>query len=199
MQEKIKRQQELIDKLQSRIYSYQEMEQELKRLRKLLGFRKKTNYSTITARVIAHIKNGTTQIIVLNKGKESGVKRNQVVIYYSGLVGRIIESYRGVSRAILITDLSSSVTAKVLRTGDSGLLKGNGRSDSCYLLYLNPDSNVNTGDKVITSGMGQIFPSNIPIGEVTGVEWDSSQLYKKAKVKLFTNLNKLEEVLVILK
>jgi cell shape-determining protein MreC len=47
--------------------------------------------------------------------------------------------------------------------------------------------------------MGQIFPSNIPIGEVTGVEWDSSQLYKKAKVKLFTNLNKLEEVLVILK
>jgi rod shape-determining protein MreC len=62
------------------------------------------------------------------------------------------------------------------------------------------DEKVDVGEKVITSGGDKIYPKGLPVGAVTAVNSDPDKpLFLSITVKPATNLNRLEEVLVVTK
>jgi rod shape-determining protein MreC len=65
------------------------------------------------------------------------------------------------------------------------------------MIYLPEDSNVTPGDKVLTSGLGEIFPKGIYIGEIIEVTKDKRELYMTAIVRPGVDFQRLEEVLVV--
>jgi rod shape-determining protein MreC len=65
------------------------------------------------------------------------------------------------------------------------------------MIYIALDSDVAAGDKVMTAGLGNIFPKDVPVGEVVTVGKEPGRLYKVAVVKPFEDLSKLEEVLCV--
>ena len=67
----------------------------------------------------------------------------------------------------------------------------------CQMIYLPLDSDVVVGDRVITSGLGEIFPKGIPIGEVIEVLDEERDMYKTAIIRPNVDFMRLEEVLII--
>jgi rod shape-determining protein MreC len=62
--------------------------------------------------------------------------------------------------------------------------------------YVPNDDTVNLGERVITSGMDRIFPRDLPVGTVAEIK--SGNPFKQIRIKPAANLERLEEVLVLL-
>ena len=119
-----------------------------------------------------------------------------VVVSGRSLVGRVRESGKTMSKVMLINDIDAKVGAIVQEGRDQGLLIGTPEG-RCKLIYISLDSSVKEGDKILTSGMGGVYPKGILIGRVTKVAKEQGRLYKYAIVEPSSELAKLEEVLCI--
>jgi len=182
--------------LRRSILDLQEAALENKRLRGLLAFRESSKRKVIPSMVIARDLSHLKGTIIIDKGKRHNVEKDMVVISGNGLVGRVRECGFGISRVLLITDTDSVVSGIVQRTRDEGAVAGN-MQKGLIMKYLELDSDVKKGDKVISSGFGRVFEKGILIGEVVSVKKDDRGLYLNALIKPEVDMMKLEEVLVI--
>jgi rod shape-determining protein MreC len=98
---------------------------------------------------------------------------------------------------MLITDFRSGVDALVQRTRAGGVVSGRGRNIA-ELKFLPIGADVQPGDRVISSGLGRVFPKGLIIGEVKGVHRNGSQ-FQQVEVQPSIDVSRLEEVLVLLK
>jgi rod shape-determining protein MreC len=188
--------------LKMELIRLEELEKQNERLKKLASFVDENKDMVVTgATVIAKNPGNWFNNITIDKGSKHGVAVNMAVVTDQGLVGRVIEVADGWAKVRTIVDGKSAVSGIVQRNRDNGLLKGNnslGSEDGlCRMIYLPEDSNVTAGDKVLTSGLGEIFPKGIYIGEIIEVTKDTRELYMTAIVKPGVDFQRLEEVLVV--
>ncbi|NQV04031.1 MAG: rod shape-determining protein MreC, partial [Candidatus Omnitrophica bacterium] len=146
---------ENVDNLEKEILGLRELGLENKRLKELLGFRKES-HKFVPAMVIARDPSGLKDTIIIDKGKKQKVQKDMVVISGNGLVGRVRESGWSIARVLLITDRDSVVSSIVQSTRDEGAIVGNGRN-GLLMRYLELNSKVKQGDKIIASGFGGVF------------------------------------------
>ncbi|MDP3729908.1 MAG: rod shape-determining protein MreC [Candidatus Omnitrophota bacterium] len=168
------------------------------RLRNLLDFRKTIPYTSIPAQVIGRDPSNWSNSLIIDKGSSSGIKTNMAVISTRGLVGRIVETGRLSSKALLITDPNLKVGVLIRRNRQGGILTGR-PAGRCKIIYISLDSDIRPGDKVMTAGFGSVFPKGILIGEVEKVGKEEGRLYKYAILKPSQDLSMLEEVLCIIR
>jgi len=169
---------------------------ENKRLRKLLSFREKSEFSLVASKIIAGDGSNFKKSIVLDKGKNHGIKLADIVITADGLVGRVVELGGQTSRVMLINDSDFALAAKVKRSGIIGLLSGS-LEGNCILKYLELDDDIKEKDEIVTSSRDSNYPSGITIGEVVSVLKEHSGLTLFAVIKPKIEINTIEEVLVI--
>lgn len=191
-----------VAELEKELYRLEELEMQNQRLKELSMFLDDNKEIVVTgANVIGKNPGIWFNNITIDKGSKHGVAVNMAVVTNQGLVGRVIEVADTWSKVCTIVDGKSAVSGIIQRNRDNGLLKGNntlGSEDAmCEMIYLPEDSNVAPGDKVLTSGLGEIFPKGIYIGEVIEVTKDRRDLYTTAIVKPGVDFQRLEEVLVI--
>ncbi len=115
-----------------------------------------------------------------------------------GLVGRVLESYRGGAKVLLLVDPHSGVGVRALPGLVSGVAQGVAGSDELRVdLELN-DPPIKVGDVVVTSGEEQSdFPEGLMVGTITKIEPEQAGLGTIVRVKPFTNFNALEYVTVL--
>lgn len=188
-----------IDELTNQLNKGKEILQENQRLMQLLEIKKSLPYETIACRVIARDAGAWYKTLIIDKGKDSGVFVDMPVVSFNGgIIGRITESSNGVSRVLLITDVNSSIGCMTQDTRAAGLVEGSG-SSGCFFNLIQKKLDVQTGGIVVTSGLGSVFPKGLVVGEITDVSSGEQGLYKVAKVRLYVDIDKIEEVLVIKK
>lgn len=185
-----------VSRLQKEITDLERAKRENERLRELLEFKKDYSYQTEPAIVIGRSITPWETNIVINKGSADGVKENSPVVVNDGLVGQIVELTSHASQVQLITDQKSGVAAQILKTSESGILQGK-MGKELELDFISRDAKVKKGNKVITSGLGGVFPKGIYLGRISSVRQEPYSLYKQIKVKSRIDFSKLEEVLVI--
>jgi len=169
---------------------------EADRLASLLNFRQShADVPMITARVIGASAGAASQTIQLDRGERDGIKRNMGVITPDGVVGKVIESYANASQVLLLTDRESGVGAMLADSRIQSPVGGQGEP-LLVMKYVPNDDSVNLGERVITSGMDRIFPRDLPVGFV--IEIKSGNPFKQIRVKPAANLERLEEVIVLL-
>ena len=173
-----------------------EVKQENERLKALLGLKEKQVFHAMSARVIGRDPSHWSFFIVLNRGSVEGVKEEDALLHSDGLVGKVVLAGPHSSRAILLTDRESRVSALNQRTRDTGLIEGTG-SLLLKMTYLDRDADIQIGDTILSSGYGGIYPKGVPIGRVQLVGEDEVQLSRYAIVKPFVSFAKLEEVLCV--
>jgi rod shape-determining protein MreC len=120
------------------------------------------------------------------------------VVNASGVVGRLVSVSPNYAKVLLIIDQNSAVDCIIQRSREKSIVKGF-TSKICKLDYVVKTSDVVVGDKVITSGMGRVFPKGLPVGEVIEVGSRPGELFKDIKIRPMVDFSKLEELLVILK
>jgi rod shape-determining protein MreC len=167
------------------------------RLSELLAFKSSFEYETISAAVTGKEPSPWFQTLIISKGSVNGVKKNMPVIVPGGVVGRVIEVFGTYSKVLLIIDSGSSIDALIQRTRARGIVKGSSYKD-CYLEYVLRKHDIASGDVVISSGSGGVFPKGLRIGTVLEVEKSSSNIFQKVTLEPYVNFEKLEEVLIII-
>jgi len=169
---------------------------EADRLAALLNFKQKqVKVSMVVARVIGSSADANSNVIYLDQGQRDGIRRNMGVITPEGVVGKVIESFRDTSQVLLLTDRDSGVGAMIAETRIQSPVGGTGEP-LLNMKYVGNDDEVAVGSRVVTSGMDRIFPKDLPVGTITQVKPGGQ--YKQIRVRPSANLEKLEEVIVLL-
>ncbi len=184
------------DALKLQITGLQGKAAEADRLAVLLNFRQSHgDVPMIGARVIGASAGSASQTIELDRGERDGIRRNMGVITPDGVVGKVIEAYANTSQVLLLTDKESGVGAMLADSRIQSPVGGQGEP-LLTMKYVPNDDTVNPGERVNTSGMDRIFPRDLPIGTI--VEIKPGNPFKQIRIKPAANLERLEEVIVLL-
>jgi rod shape-determining protein MreC len=188
-----------IGKLTAQLVELEDVRLENQRLRTLLSLPQSKALHTETALLIGKDSSNWTKTIMVNKGTSNGIREGMAVVSAAGLVGKITEASARASKAALIIDFNSKIPAKVLRSREEGVVFGTLQAGRgiCKMKYIQGD--VTPGDKIISSGLGGIYPRGLLIGEVIAVEEEENKLYRIAEIEPAVNLSTLEEVMVVIK
>ena len=189
--------------LKNKLLEYDKFKEENERLREVLNFKNsKNNYDYIGCEIIGYNGENLSDGYIIDKGENDGIKKDMVVISDKGLVGQVTST--GSNWAIVESLLNENIAVSVMVDSTretTGILKGyvsRTKSGLTKLTNLPLDSEVKEGDVILTSGLGQIYPKEIRIGEVISVESDEIKVMKTAIVKPYVDFNKLEELFVII-
>jgi rod shape-determining protein MreC len=164
-----------------------------------------TDYDSITARVIGRPPTPYQQEVIVSAGSGDGIKQNAPVVSAEGnLVGQVTDVTDSEARITLITDQNSSVSAVVLGTEASGIVKHGASSSSLILDRVEKDEMVTGGDTVITAGwtterFESLFPRGIPIGTVESVGQQDVDLFKRIQIAPLVDFDSLSAVIVLIK
>lgn len=196
--EKNIRLQDEFDRIKRENNQFREMLATYKRVENLLQFKKKLDLPVQVAQVIGRDPTGWFESVIIDKGLSSGLKINMPVVNAEGVVGRLVAVSSHYAKVLLIIDQNSAVDCIIQRSREKGILKGLS-SNICELDYILKRSDIRINDRLVTSGLGRVFPKGIPVGDIIGVEDIPGELFKEIKVKPMVDFSKLEELLVILK
>jgi len=171
---------------------------ELRTLSGILGYQNvASNYSFVTADVIAMDGSNWFNLFTINAGTEDGLYKDAVVINGDGLIGRVLEVGKDWSKVISVIDESNSVSFKVFRDMQLlGILSGDGTGGLAGYM-IDPEAAVIEGDVLITSGMG-MYPEGIPIGKVEKVVWNNDTLLKTVTIEPSAYFKNLQKVTVLI-
>jgi rod shape-determining protein MreC len=195
-----------------RIQELQHIRKENEALRQQLGFAILSPRTLLLAEVTARGDlSGWWQTVRINKGHRDGVLPDMAVITSQGLIGRTMDVTSRSSEILLITDPNSKLSARIDRNRALGIMQGAGTlsasNSGVELLasarptevhYLPAHDTIKTGDIVVTSGYGHVFPDGLPIGNIVDVKLHESGLYQQAEVQPFADLRDLQHVFVVL-
>jgi rod shape-determining protein MreC len=184
------------DALKLRVAQLEGKAAEADRLAALLHFRQtQTDVPMVAARVIGGSPGTESLTIELDRGEHDGIRKDMGVITPDGVVGKVIEAYPNTSQVLLLTDRGSGVGAKFADSGIQHPVGGVGEP-MLAMKYVPNDDEVSVGARVVTSGTDRIFPRDLPVGTITEIK--PGREFKQVRVKPAANLERLEEVLVLL-
>ncbi len=173
----------------------QEDAQAAERLRRLLAF-KQPSYETVSARVIGRDPSHWFNTLLIDRGGEDRIRRNDPAVTSDGLVGRVIETAGPWARVLLILDPRSAVGVLVGPSRDAGVAEGQGQP-LLRVKYLSRDAEIHPGDRVVTAGLGEIYPRGLVVGTIVEVAKAEGDLYQEATVRPEADLDHLEEMLIL--
>lgn len=190
-----------IDKLEKEIKDLSDYREKNKELREALNIKDQfSDFDFLGANIIGKDMGNWFNVFTIDRGVQDGIGNNFAVITSKGLVGRVIGTDLISSRVISIIDEGSTVSARISKTRDLVVVKGDLKLKDeglCRLDYIPPDVDVSVGDKIETSGLGGIYPKGIIIGEIKEVRRRSSELNRYAIIKPAVDFKRLEEVLIL--
>ena len=183
--------------LKLQITQLQSKASEADRLAALLKFRQtNADVPMVAARIIGGSADSASQTIYLDRGERDGIRRNMGVITPDGVVGKVIESYKDTAQVLLLTDKDSGVGAMMVESRVQKPVGGTGEPLLQLKYVSNEDNSVNPGDRIVTSGTDRIFPGDLPVGTIADIKPGAT--FKQIRVKPAANLERLEEVFVLL-
>mgnify|MGYP003774002855 FL=1 len=167
---------------------------------------KATTHNTVSAQIVAMEPGNWYDRFIIDKGSNDGIVKGATVIqgveveqglFQEGIIGRVVDVGDNWSKVISIVDELNSVSFKVIRTQDGGVLSGSIEGTISGYLFDNK-ADVIVGDKLYTSGLGGTYEKDIYIGEVSDVESSEEEFTKKITITPAIDFKKLYRVLVII-
>ena len=158
------------------------------------------NLPSIGVRVIGRDPNFAVSSFHIDKGSESGIEENMAVFAGGGLVGVVREVYHGRSVVVTLFDGRFAVAGMCMRTGDFGILRGDMSLLADGMLkmeHIDPESDIEVGDEIVTSLYSSIFPHGLGIGTVESVHLSRDGLSKYAFVLPVADVYGFDMALVI--
>ncbi len=141
--------------------------------------------------------NNLRQRVLINRGTRNGVFKSQTVLDDKGLLGQTTHVGPWSAEVILITDPEHAVPVQIERTGLRTIAVGTGDAASLALPYLPANADVKTGDVLMSSGLGGVFPAGYPVGRVVEVHRDAVQPLAQVRAIPFASMNIDREVMLV--
>jgi rod shape-determining protein MreC len=183
--------------LRSRSQKYDSLAHENRRLRTLLDSSAEFGETVVGADVLAIETSPSAQQIVISKGSRHGAFVGQPIVDAYGVLGQIIQVGPFSSTALLITDMAHAVPVQINRTGLRAISVGYNGIDELSLTFVPTNSDIQVGDLVVTSGLGERFPAGYPVGDVKSVDIDPGEPFARIIVTPSAQVQRVREVLLV--
>jgi len=134
--------------------------------------------------------------VQINVGSNYATKVGQTVMGVDGLLGQVVEVNVYSSKVLLITDNDSNVPAKIARTGQQIIIKGKSEDNLLEVPFLPNDSEIESGDLIITSGQANRFIPSLKIGRVVEVIRNEGERFSQVIIKPLEDPDKVSEVIL---
>ena len=166
-------------------------------LREFLNFQDREKYKFVGSDVISRGNISNLNTILIDRGFSSGIKENDPVLSSKGVIGKIVTSSQNTAVVQLISDGNFRLSVRIMPSEAEGILRW--RNDTiCDIFEIKKTSDVNIGDLVVTSNLSTYFPPSLPVGEIVGIHDKSDNFNKVVRLKLHSDLSKLNQLFVII-
>jgi len=140
-----------------------QLDERLKRYQLLLNAVPDPALNARTARVIGRASHPFLDTMIIDAGKQQGMKPGQAVVDARGMIGRIFLSGERTSWVLLLTDLNSRIPVTIQPGNIQAIMAGD-NTPNPTLDTLASTTPLKAGDQVITSGDGGLIPPGLPVG-----------------------------------
>ncbi len=197
--------------LKAQIQTLSLEKEHVERLEQLLRFKNELKYGTVAAQIVARdsfpLLGRTVQIRFDKENQE--VKPGMPVITTGGVVGKVLHTYADTYATVqLIVDANFSVPVYLPKTRSMGILRGTGQDNKLQIEFVNFRDEIQMDDPIMTTGIGARgtgnemigsgFPSQLYVGQVSGITKSPSGLDQKLQITPAVNLKEVREVLIVL-
>ena len=167
------------------------------RLRQLLDFRQKYAAATVAAQVIGTSGSDQSRLLLLDKGARDGLRPDMAVITPNGIVGKLRDVFPTTSQLLLISDPTAGAGVILSSTRIHAILRGSVQG-KVLITSLTPDSRIQPGETVLTSGGDGVFPRGLPVGTIESIVLDlDHQPFTSITLRPAANITQLDEVLIV--
>lgn len=191
-----------IEELRAELRQDASLKEENAELRAMLELKKYSSRRLLAAQLVARDVNGWWQMVRIDKGADDGVARDLPVIGSQGLVGQVAEVSRRTADVVLLTSPKVQIAARVDQTDIFGIVRGQGvswRGDaSCRMDFIIKSAEIKRAAKVVTSGLGSVYPPGLVIGYISRSDLDASGLFQCADIIPAADLKALDILFVVL-
>ena len=171
------------------------LEDEVSRLRSIKRVMSKKFENIQIARVIQGDVIPNKESIKIDIGSNDNVIIGQTVMGTNGLIGQIVEVALYSSKVLLITDVNSNVPAIITRTGKQVIIKGRSQDDLLEISYTD-DTDIKSGDLIVTSGQAGRFIASLKIGRIVRIEMNEGERFAQVVVEPSEYIENINEVIV---
>lgn len=180
-----------------------ELQAQVQRLENLLRLPPYTNFRPEAARVARRDFSGWWQRLTIRKGRNYGIPVGSPVVFTGGVVGRVTEVHAYTAVVELISSPGVRIAA-VIENDDRPISYQGGVNPTfgppvgtIEFVPLDIYASDTAPKRLVTSGLGGVFPPGLTLGSVTKVEPSPDGLFKTGEVQLDPNLANLAEVTVL--
>ena len=114
----------------------------------------------------------------------------------NGLVGQVVEVSMYSSKVLLITDVDSNVPAIITRTGKQVIIKGRSQDDFLEISFLTNETDIRSGDLIVSSGQAGRFIASLKIGRVLEIIRNEGERFATVMIEASEYINNINEVIV---
>ena len=171
------------------------LEDEVSRLRSIKRVMSKKFENIQIAKVIQGDVIPNKESIKINIGSNDKVIKGQTVMGANGLIGQIVEVALYSSKVLLITDVNSNVPAIITRTGKQVIIKGRSQ-DNLLEISFTDDTDIKSGDLIVTSGQAGRFIASLNIGRIVKIEMNEGERFAEVVVEPSEYIENINEVIV---
>jgi len=193
---------EYIRGLEAEIEEARELKAQNETLRSFFELKsERPDFNVQEATVIAGSAGNYISGFTINRGAFHGIERDMPVMAAGGVVGHISHVDFRSSKVSPFIRAQNKIGAYIKRTGDTGIVEGDfelAREGLCRLVNMSREADIQEGDKVYSSGYGEMYPEGLFIGTVTKVYSDPLTHTPAAYIEPGVNFNKLRDVMIIL-
>ncbi len=171
------------------------LEDEVSRLRSIKTEMSKKFENIQIAKVIQGDVIPNKESIKINIGSNDNVIIGQTVMGTNGLIGQIVEVALYSSKVLLITDVNSNIPAVITRTGKQVIIKGRSQ-DNLLEISFTDDTDIKSGDLIVTSGQAGRFIASLKIGRIVRIEMNEGERFAEVVVEPSEYIENISEVIV---
>jgi rod shape-determining protein MreC len=186
-----------VSNLQTQVIQLEQRLREADVLYALLDFaRSRPQNQYVASAVIGRDPSPFLRYIYIDHGSDDGLRHGMPVVTEQGLVGRVDAVTANGARVQLITDPGSSVNVRLQSIQVDAIVTGSVTGD-ITLGFVPQDVVLQSGDLILTSGLGGAYPTDIVLGQVISVRKLETELFQTASVQPVVDFSSLKAVLVI--
>ncbi|MBT0586882.1 rod shape-determining protein MreC [Alteromonas oceanisediminis] len=183
--------------MSEQLQRFQMLKTENQRLRALLDAPIRENIRKKVAQLMAVDNNPFSHQVVINRGASDDVYVSQPVLDESGIVGQVMEVGSTTSRVLLLTDVTHALPVRSGRNGIQFIVVGSGALDELYVEHVAHSVDIQVGDMLFSSGLGNVFPEGYPVAQVSSVTRDESRPFAVIIATPMAKLDRLKHLMLL--
>ena len=180
-----------------------ELEDEVEKLRKTLDLNQTLSQDAyLNATVVNRNLGYWYNTITIDKGSKNGVEVDMPVVVSEGLIGKVskVTNFNSTVKLLTSDDINTKISVKIKGDGTNvyGLLSGYDKKTGAFIVEgIADNTEIKKGSMVLTTGMGDIFPSGILVGKVSKITKDNFDLARTVEVTSDVSFDDIRYVTIL--